>query len=1264
MSAKGDPHRNAELLSSDPRTNGDGIPKAQAADGHRTPGISEDQMRLQVTLASIGDAVICTDELGRVTFLNPVAETLTGWPQADAEGQPLPSVFHIVNESTRQPVDNPALRALQEGAIVGLANHTVLIARDGTERPIDDSAAPIRDTSGRVIGAVLVFRDVTERKRAEVARARLAAIVESSQDAIASKTLEGTILTWNQGAERLFGYSAGEIVGRSIMTLIPPERHDEERYIIDQIRRGERVEHFETVRVAKDGRRIDISLTVSPIKNDEGEVVAASKIARDITARKQHERLLQETARRNKFLSDLAAATQPLTDPDAIMSTSARLLAEHLDVDRCAYAEVEDESVFVITGDHPRGVPSIVGRWPVAAFGTDVERLMRANEPYVVENIDTDPRAPGDLAAYRQTQIQAVICVPLHKGGRFTAAMAVHQKTPREWSADDVSLVLTVADRCWEALERARVTRNLSESESRYRTMVEATPECVKLVDADGTLLQMNRAGLAMVEAPAAGMVLGHCVYDVINPEYRDAFRAFNERVCRGESGTMEFEITGLRGTHRFMETTAVPIPAPDGRFHQMAITRDVTERKAAARALEESRNRLDYAVRMSGVGFWYCDLPFDVLNWDARVKEHFWLAADAQVTIETFYDRIHPEDRESTRQAIAASISHRTTYDVHYRTVNPATGDFKWIRALGGTVFGADGTPVRFDGVTLDVTAQKLDQIRLARAVEAEREHARLVREVAQASLTIHSSGSLDSVLRVIAGESRRIIGAHQAVSSLIDEDWNHTISTVAMSDKYAAWANYATPPNGRGIYTLVTSSNQPIRLTQAELESHPAWRNFSGEGEKHPPMRGWLAVPLIGRNGRNLGLIQLSDKEHGDFDETDESILVQLAHIASVAIENARLNDELRGQDRRKDEFLALLAHELRNPLAPLRNGVAILRLCAGPDDSQGEVLGIMERQLEHMVRLIDDLLDVSRISRNKIELRRQRIALADALHSAIETTRPILQSAGHMLEINLPSEPILLDADMTRLAQVFGNILHNAAKYSEPGGHITVTASQAGERAVVQIRDTGIGIPAAALPTIFDMFSQVERSLERSSGGLGIGLALVKGLVEMHGGTVSATSEGEGKGSCFTVRLPVLPRVEVIYSEPSASLGGSVGRHRRRMLIADDNRDAATSMAQMLRLMGNDVRIVHDGADAVEMASEFQPDVILMDIGMPRLNGHEATRQIRELPGGRAMKIVALTGWGQEADRARSREAGCDAHMTKPVDPVELKTWLDSN
>jgi CheY-like chemotaxis protein/two-component sensor histidine kinase len=315
-------------------------------------------------------------------------------------------------------------------------------------------------------------------------------------------------------------------------------------------------------------------------------------------------------------------------------------------------------------------------------------------------------------------------------------------------------------------------------------------------------------------------------------------------------------------------------------------------------------------------------------------------------------------------------------------------------------------------------------------------------------------------------------------------------------------------------------------------------------------------------------------------------------------------------------------------------------------------------MERQLGHMVRLIDDLLDISRINRNKMELRRSRALLADVISSAVETSRPVIEAAGHELTISLPPVPVYLDADLTRLAQVFGNLLTNSAKYTQKGGHIWLTAERQGWEVSVSIRDNGLGIPAESLRSIFDMFSQVDRSIERSTGGLGIGLALVKGLVEMHGGTVTAQSAGVGKGSTFIVRLPILEhgREDAISQEHRGSTFANVSM--QRILVVDDNRDSANSLANVLRLLGNEVRVAHDGVDAVKAAGEYRPEFILMDVGMPRLNGYDAARRIKEQPWGESMVIIALTGWGQEADLALSKEAGCDGHLVKPVDIGDLE------
>ncbi len=370
----------------------------------------------------------------------------------------------------------------------------------------------------------------------------------------------------------------------------------------------------------------------------------------------------------------------------------------------------------------------------------------------------------------------------------------------------------------------------------------------------------------------------------------------------------------------------------------------------------------------------------------------------------------------------------------------------------------------------------------------------------------------------------------------------------------------------------------------------------------------------------------------------------------------ERKRVEQELSDTDRRKDEFIATLAHELRNPLAPLRNCLQILAV-ARDGEAAATARAMMERQLGQMVGLIDDLLDLSRISQGKIELRPERVDLGRLVFDAIETTRPSIEQAGHAVHLQVPDEPIEVDGDVTRLSQVFTNLLTNAAKYTERGGRIDVTLATDG---VVTVRDTGVGIPAEMLPRIFDMFTQVDRSIERAQGGLGIGLWLVRRLVELHGGTVEAKSGGPGEGSTFVVRLPrATGPAPAATAEPAAA----PPRVGRRILVVDDNRDSATSLALMLQLMGNETRTAHDGAEGIEAAAAFRPDVMLLDLGMPRLNGYDAARRIREQPWGRDLVLVALTGWGQDSDRARSRAAGFDHHLVKPVEPATLETLLAS-
>jgi len=606
--------------------------------------------QLHVTLSSIGDAVAVVDRTGAVTFLNPVAQDLTGWSQHHAQGRPLAEVFRIVNEKTRLPVPDPVETVFRENRIVELANHTALLTRDGREVPIEDSAAPIRDRNGNITGAVLVFRDVTRARRAMEDRLYLAAIVESSDDAIIGQSLDGRIASWNRGAHRLYGYTAEEVIGRPLSVLIPEDHHAEAPALIQRVARGEVIEHYETERIRKDGSRVDVSLTISPVRDADGEVIGVSKIARDITAKKQ----------------------------------------------------------------------------------------------------------------------------------------------------------------------------------------------------------------------------------------------------------------------------------------------------------------------------------------------------------------------------------------------------------------------------------------------------------------------------------------------------------------------------------------------------------------------------------------------------------------------------------EGRRANEFLALLAHELRNPLAPIRNGLQVMALAPENRELIDQAREAMERQVQHLINLVEDLLDISRISQGKLTLRKQVVTVADVIQHARTICGTTIEETAHELAISVPDDDIFVDVDMTRASQILCNLLSNASKYSPPGTVIAISAAREGQDAVLRVKDQGVGIPPAMLSTVFDMFMQVDSQLGRSRGGLGIGLAIVKRLVELHGGRVEVQSAGSGQGSEFVVRLPVIDTPPA-HTPVRSEVPHAASTAARRILVVDDNVDAANSTAALLRVTGHEVFVSNDGETCLQIAGEVRPDVILLDIGMPGLNGYDTASRLREEPWGKTIRLVALTGWGQPDDRTRSKAAGFDAHLVKPVSVADLERTL---
>ena len=427
-------------------------------------------------------------------------------------------------------------------------------------------------------------------------------------------------------------------------------------------------------------------------------------------------------------------------------------------------------------------------------------------------------------------------------------------------------------------------------------------------------------------------------------------------------------------------------------------------------------------------------------------------------------------------------------------------------------------------------------------------------------------------------------------------------------------------------------------------------------------------MVVRLEAR-GRPLGTLTLarSDPDR-PFGEEDLKLMEDLASRASSALINARLYRDIQEDDRRKNEFLAMLAHELRNPLAPIRNAVEILRRVGREGGDLGWANDVIARQVEQMVRMVDDLLDVSRITGGKIQLRMERVDAASIISQAVETSRPLIESRRHSLRVDLPPEPIWVEADRARLAQVLSNVLNNAAKYTGDGGRIDLTAAREGGDAIFRVRDTGIGIPPSMLSRIFDLFTQVDRSLDRSEGGLGIGLTLSRRLMEMHGGAVEARSEGPGRGSEFLLRLPAVHGPES-RSEPAAGSNGASAdaaepSRRSRVLIVDDNVDSARSLARLLRLSGHEVETAGDGPGALDQIVTLNPNVVLLDIGLPGMDGFEVARRIRSLPESGNMVLVALTGYGRQEDRNRSRESGFDHHLVKPVELDVLFSLLDAN
>lgn len=1042
--------------------------------------IHEQREFLQATLISIGDAAMATDADGRLTFLNPVAEELTGWSKEDARGRALSEIFHIVNEKTRRPADNPAERALREGKIVGLANHTVLIAKDGTERPIDDSAAPIRDEAGKVFGCILVFRDVSETKAAErmirSQNARREAILEAALDCIITMDHQGCIVELNPAAERTFGFRRDEVLGKPVAELIVPERlrENHRRGLAAYLQTGEGPvlgKRLELPAIRANGEEFLIEIAITRVDLPGQPLFTAC--LRDITDRKTAE---QTVLRQREQLRVTLASIG-----DAVIATNAD--------GRVTFMNPVAENLTGWTYEQGAGVPL-----------TEVFNI-----------VNESSREPVENPAVRALVEGIVVGLANHT--------LLIDKCGFERPIDDSAAPIRNADGTIEGA--VLVFRDIT-----ARKQVEtATAERMKLL-----ALSAN-VGLALTQGNMLPVSLQLCAEALVQ-ELGGAFA----RIWTLDAGEDVLQLQASAGMYTHIDGAHARI-----RVGEFKIGLIAAERKP--------------------------HLTNQVIG-DARIPQQEWVVREGMQAF-AGYPLVVDDRLVGVMAMFARHPLSQQTLDAMSSVANE---------------------------IALGIDRHRANES-LAHLLVRESSRSKRLRQVAAASLTLNSASGPASVLGVIHAEAKRIIGANQA--------------TVYLQD-----------------------------------DSEPSRENG-------------LSAQLLVRGGKRVGEIHLAEKLEGAFTDDDKAILDQLASIAAVALDNARLSEELRENDRRKDEFMAMLAHELRNPLAPIRSAVELITADADTETIEW-ARGIMKRQVDHIVHLVDDLLDVSRVMQGKIQLRRGSVELSSAIHHAVEEVRESITSHQQSLTLSLPEEPIWVNADAMRLSQVFANLLTNAGKFTDNGGKISVAAKASDGEVTITVADTGSGIAPHMLLQIFEPFTQITSSLDRSRGGLGIGLALVRNLIAMHGGRVRAESDGLGQGSRFVITLPTIAQH---FSEP-ADAPAHVVIAARKVLVVDDNQGAAQSLALLLeKLWGHKVEIAYDGSAAVEAAQRFMPDAVLLDIGLPGISGYEVARQLRQLPEFGKLFLIALTGYGQEQDQKKSKEAGFDLHLVKPVDVPTLQAAFAS-
>ncbi|HUE12590.1 MAG TPA: PAS domain-containing protein [Planctomycetaceae bacterium] len=770
-----------------------------------------------------------------------------------------------------------------------------------------------------------------------------------------------------------------------------------------------------------------------------------------------------------------------------------------------------------------------------------------------------------------------------------------------------ISILCEALHRAWARIEEPQ--QRLEQALQQLRIVTDSMSASIAHCSRDLKYLWVSKPYADWLGLPAETIV-GRPIAEIVGREAFEQMRFRFEQVLAGKSVQYE-EVVDYKGLGpRWINGVYTPtFDARGSADGWVAVILDFTERRHVEEALRRSEERFARFMQFLPGSAWIKDL-----------NGRYVYANDAAVTIfdrsrESLYDK---RDQEVFPAQVAAQFAENDRKALTSQTgvqlietLEHSDGVVHHSLVSKFPILGPEQRPAFIGGIAIDIT----DRLQ-AEKVRAESEER--FRQLAE---------TINEVFWMVDLRETKIL----YISPAYERVWGRTCQS--LYDEPRSFIEAVHPDDKERVQAAAVERQSRGESTDEE------YRIVTPEGSVR-----WIrnrAFPVKDAEGQ----------------------VFRMAGIAEDITEKKRAEEALKQADRRKDEFLATLAHELRNPLAPICNAVELIQFAEGNPSAVEEARTVLKRQLGHLVRLVDDLLEISRITSGKLQLRKERIEFAAAVHSAVEATRPLVAAAGHELTISLPPEPIYLDADSTRLAQILSNLLNNAAKYAEKGGHIWLTAERQGDSVTVSVRDTGIGIAAEHLAHIFEMFSQALPALERSQGGLGIGLALVRGLVELHGGTIEAQSDGPGQGSEFTIRLPVAsgpdrPSLPEQLGKPVESIGPTP---KSRILVVDDNPDTTATLALILERRGHHVHVAHDGLEAVHAAAAFRPDVVLLDIGLPKLNGYEVAQRIRQQRGANKMALVAVTGWGQQEDRRRAMEAGFDHHLTKPVDVADLMRLL---